>query len=416
MQFNIYQCDRKTILSFGYDRFVFYKTQIIKTNNQEVDNVLKSHSNFKLLKTSHKLLRLAPELHQIKPGLENPQYMRKEDIINEILSYGVKPDYYALTNTLAFQLQTLRTLVKRSNVTVLNNKGMPVYIEELRLENYNLSDEERKTLEERPESIKKAKKIEHSYVELSMKKGDNGYVEGTTASIEVEPDVPQYEGIDKDIMGFISDLTQKVEIEELGTDVQREMKNFTFKNNFEKVEDGTVQKEFPEIDIKFDNFRYLVEPQEGVFCFKDISEEERVKIRITNYLKMPQDVMTRFIQVNNIDTSTIKDGPEKRSTMITAIKRFIDNSNEREKHNIEMNLLEKRFREIEDLEPDFKRATNSLMERNIRYLKRYGLNILWTKEKITRPQMIKLCRAHYTIAKKGLQIPETIEEINDLEL
>jgi hypothetical protein len=321
-----------------------------------------------------------------------------------------------LTNTLAFQLQTLRTLVKRSNVTVLNNKGMPVYIEELRLENYNLSDEERKTLEERPESIKKAKKIEHSYVELSMKKGDNGYVEGTTASIEVEPDVPQYEGIDKDIMGFISDLTQKVEIEELGTDVQREMKNFTFKNNFEKVEDGTVQKEFPEIDIKFDNFRYLVEPQEGVFCFKDISEEERVKIRITNYLKMPQDVMTRFIQVNNIDTSTIKDGPEKRSTMITAIKRFIDNSNEREKHNIEMNLLEKRFREIEDLEPDFKRATNSLMERNIRYLKRYGLNILWPKEKITRPQMIKLCRAHYTIAKKGLQIPETIEEINDLEL
>jgi short-subunit dehydrogenase involved in D-alanine esterification of teichoic acids len=55
---------------------------------------------------------------------------RKEDVLNELRAYGIAADPCSFSDKLSMQLQIARKVKNRHFLTVLNDRGIPIFIDE----------------------------------------------------------------------------------------------------------------------------------------------------------------------------------------------------------------------------------------------------------------------------------------------
>ena len=106
----VYQAKKPIVVTWYYDRILLRQGQLVALNNPQLVKVLDSNPSMEEVH-DNELIRLAPPLHLIRQP-EDPYRMRKDDIMFELRSYGIRVDPYSMAHTLSLQLQTARTMLK----------------------------------------------------------------------------------------------------------------------------------------------------------------------------------------------------------------------------------------------------------------------------------------------------------------
>jgi len=183
----VYQCSKgPTVLTFNYDRVVFAQGQLINSDH----SIFRNHPNFKLLKDNEEAKKRAPAMYQVRPPPSDPNMLSHEQIIAELRAYGFLPNPYELTSQLAFKLNLVRRKLKKTYITVLDDKGNPTWLENYKM--FNDKEKEKKKQQVLPNEITLATKEE-------VKQPDSN--KGSIGMVERNDDYK--EGQDVDLIGFL---------------------------------------------------------------------------------------------------------------------------------------------------------------------------------------------------------------------
>lgn len=390
----VFQASDSIIFQVGYKKYKLYKGQPVSTTDPKLIKFFNSNPTFK--ETENNLLvRLAPSLDQVKI-VYAPLYMNKDDIVSELRDAGVYESPYQLHDTLALKLQTVRQMKKRNFVTVLNEKGIPVFIDTLKNLQTPLIGETADQLPEPPEIdptdyIYLNKNSEIELVDEKSKDGTSGIVEKVN---DVDSDNKSFETF---VNTFIPEpiITQESIID----------------NSPPPNKPKTIDLVSDEFIQDVSNWKYLIEPQDGIFIESLISSPDQLKtIRILKRPKIGQLVYQRFVSLHGVWEVEADAHNNRRWTTANKASEIIDNmedESDKLKAYIEINMLQKRFEEITDIEPDYRSSTVKQVKRKLTNLSKYGIDLNF-KEDTDIKQYAKLA---FQIAKMGLQVPDNMDDM-----
>jgi hypothetical protein len=416
----VYQAILKTELNYKYNRHFLQEGQLLLSNEPVLTKFLSSHPNFREV-TDENLLRLAPPIHAIKDP-QDPYRMRKEDVINELVSYGIKVDVYAFSDALSSQLTMARKMMRRNFVTVLNEKGYPVYIDRLKMPApvINAADA---NLSEPPEPQGDYYKVENvkqqEPVEAKPQK-EKPLPENVVLMGEHIIDQRGTKG--KDFSEFV---LEKLDNEEADKAKQQQVAKLLFAEQEKRAEIKEWEKEkqieaagddvnyfIKNKDINKQRFMYLLSYKTGQFMRKDVTQEQLKTIREVAIRSCSLDAAECLLRHYGITVEYLRDDTEKRVKCLEAFRKLHESlpPEKQELLNIEMNMLMYRLNEINKDEPDYKGITTKESKRALtRLTNEYGITTWYDEKYPVRRILMKA----YEFLKIGLELPKTYEAIND---
>lgn len=387
----VFQASDSIIFQVGYKKYKFYKGQPVSTTDPKLINFFNSNPTFK--ETENNLLvRLAPSIDQIKT-VYAPLYMNKDDIVKELAEAGVYENPYQLHDTLALKLQTVRQMKKRNFVTVIDERGLPVFIDKVKNLQTPLIGETADQLPEPPE-IDPSDYI-HTTKNSEIELVDEKNKDGTSGIIEKINDVEDNKSFDDFINTFVPEAT---------------ITQDSIIDNSPPIPKPKKIKLVPDDEIQdVSNWKYLIEPQDGIFV-ESITPEQLKSIRVLKKPKIGQVVYQRFVTLHGVWEVEADAHNNRRWSTANKAGEIIENmedESDRLKAYIEINMLQKRFEEISKVEPDYRKSTVKQVKRKLTMLSKYGIDLNF-KEDTDIKQYAKLA---FQIAKMGLQVPDTIDDM-----
>jgi PAS domain-containing protein len=424
---SVYQSLQPTQIVYKYDRFNLQEGQLLAAQDPGLINFLSKHPNFREI-TDETLRKLAPPLHLIKDP-QDPYRMRKEDVLRELMSYGIKVDPYSFSEKLSSQLTLARKMMRRNFVTVLNERGVPVFIDRLKIPTPVIS--------EKDESLPEPSDPVGEYYTAGEEKKQTPPVEGKTdkkhlddklpphlaLSAEFVPDERSIQGANFDDF-IIQNMDKQANIEKekkiqdllLAEQGKRvEIEEFTkAKEQEEAVIQQEESKHYVKCDeIKSENYKFLLDilPQ-GVFLLNEPTPEEKRDMRVISWREISSDAMETYCRYYKVPYVYNHKDTDKRWRMMDTVKAYIEtlSPEAQEKANVEINMLQRRVDELTKYEPDYRKTKNKILKKKASEIRRYGLDT-WYNDSV---DIMSHLRKMYMLAKLGLQIPDTAQGIEEL--
>jgi hypothetical protein len=358
----VYICKEGPLaVTFGYDRFVFAKNQLVDTKFPQVMN----HPSFEMVSDPY-LIKRAPPVQKIFPHPIEPEFLSNEQLVSELRRYGVEPNPYELTDKLAYQLNMLRSLNRRSNITVLDDDGEPMWYEEYVVLEKKLTAEARESNPINPPPVKvslKASKKKGDEYKLATKK-ETKKKGGSIGAVELNDD---YElGREHEVDALIKQ--QLDERYETSTD-----KVITDKEDLFKEDEVTVDASV----LHIQDFEYLVDLKP--FCLEDFTDEEREELTHKNLRLVSLSTMYLFLKNKGMVFDFGK-GSKRGFMLREQINNLIKTSPRAEEYVVELNVLQKRAREIDATTPsDVRKCSLRALRGRISKLKHYGIETEYSK-------------------------------------
>jgi len=422
----VYQTKHKTQLRQGYDTYNLIEGQLIATNEPVLVNFLKTHPSFKEVQ-DETLIRLAPPLHMIKDAL-NPYRMRKGDIINELRGYGIAVDPYEFADTLTMRLEVARKMLKRNFVTVLNERGQPIFIDRLKIQPVVSSIDENLKEPEEPNGeffkVETEEPIKLTPITKPKQKKEQPMAENVAMSID--PIIDENEINDgKDYVEFLNEVSdvefkralveKEIVIKDLlsGKQKEQDVKIDTLEKTIEKLKYARIKQPTRPGKIIVDDFKYLVEMNSsGKFILKEYegAEEFLVKEK-TKWTSIEFNVLDCLLRYHDISMDVFSEERDntRRWAMIETLQRVKDSKEDQKLFTLEVNLLQRRISEITKLEANYRFRRKNPYKKSLRLLARYGINQIVLGSNIDETK--RICRKCFELAKMGLQVPPTEEEM-----
>jgi hypothetical protein len=417
----VFQCMVSLEMHYYYERYRVKQGQLIRADDQQLIGFFNGHGNIREI-FDEKLIRLAPPLHLIRQP-EDPFRMRKEDIIFELRSYGIAVDPYNFSDRLSSQLTLARKMLKRNFITIMNERGVPVYIDSTELpvpaldrqDNELVEPEEPKgeffQLVEEEELTPPTPPKQEEREELQV---DEEETKEFVMSMDevVDPDVEKNKGK----VDFEDWVVNKYE----GQDVskEKEIEKLLFKEQEPKIEERVVEQRERQVgitneEIVPENFKHLTDTSTKLnkaFILNKVAEEDKEALREVKWSKVNIDVLENYLRKQEIKVTYDENDPKKRWEIVNVTRTFLENSKEKDKIAVEINMLQKRHEEITKMEPHFRKSSDKTLKRKATELTKYGLDVWYDKDTNIR----KFCQKLYVIAKLGLDVPETEEGVDEL--
>ena len=394
----VYRCSEGPLtVMFGYDSFTFANNQLVNTNFPQIIN----HPSFEIV-TDPRLIKRAPPINKIFPMPTPTTFLSNDQLVDEIKTYGVQPDPYDLTDKLAYQLEMLRSLNKRSNVTVLDDDGEPMWYEEYfaleqklkakAREKHPVNTPEVRVSKKDLEPKKKEKKLASK--EEVKKKG------GSIGSIDMNDDY---------------DITREHEVDGL-IKAQLEKK---FQSKVDKVindkdplfGEQDIEVDIGEIGIK--DFEHLVELKP--FCMDEFTEDERNNLKYKNLRYVSLPVVFAFLRHKGI-VHKFGRNSDRGFKFREVINNLYKSSPRKQEYIIEINALIKRSKEIEATTPkDVRKCSARSIKLRISRLQKYGIETRYRSDS-TLSELRRIYSRYVTLCQFGLKevehekIFETLEE------
>jgi hypothetical protein len=420
-----------------------HSLQVAISNNQAFQEVL-----------DKRYIKVSPSLDQIKPPPLPPRMMSRDHLIYEIMSHGVRYDPYALDEQLMYQVHMLRTMAKNKFLTILNANGQPIFVSDLtEVENrLNMEDINRQAqLEEARRTVPVATNDEY-------KKNNEEQANNTILSIQRDNDIPiddnvslrptmmpsSFDVYDRSAMTMEQYMLlrmQKQEQHRVSIALEKAEKDFARKievalpevQHLIKIDKEVVAK--PSIDevmttnvvskglyditkVTFENFRYLIEPKNGLFCTSSFTGAELVGMREVNwksiYLLCYETVFRMHGFSPEMVMSLKADPSMGRANYIRQAQRLYNDS-DTDVIAFEINMLQRRYQDIESIEPNMREGTTQALRRGLGTLKKFGIETEnFEYKKMERNELKNLCRKVFFMAKWGRQLPKTIAEMDEM--
>lgn len=364
-----YKCVKGlTWFSYKGKRRKFATNQCVKVDdsNRELNNIISNHPNFVKEDIDVNTRGTIPKVEQLLEVPEATTYMNRESIINEILSYGVKPDIYAIDDVLSQQLKTLRIMTKKSFITVINKGGKGVYVHNVK-EYVDSFKENAKTDESMTDYTsrmlaEKAKK-EIPIVKDSEYEKEKKSKKGATSAV-VQKDN------DDDIQGksFEEYVDERSIVEK---DITNKKDKFIVALNQHKIMlDTEVPDElkYPSDKLHQSNFKYLLDIEDGKeFMLNEFTNEDVENIRfVKNFNHLPQVVVDCYLDYKGVNLRKLYDESENlsklRNDKVDALKKIVldEIQTQGDLPYIEINALCIRLKEVESkVIKDFRNAKSS---------------------------------------------------------
>jgi hypothetical protein len=397
-------------ITVDYSRYKLFEGQLvaIDENNKRLYDYIKNHPNFNEVRDD-KLIKLAPPINKVMVP-EEPYTMRKEDIVNELRSYGIAVDPYEFSQTLSMRLNVARKMLKRNFITVLNERGIPVFIDRLKLPApvINKHDETLKEPESlTPEQIKKFQEENDEEDDVPVvvphrkeEKEDDTAESAFVIEKSIDPFMQINKG--KTFEQFIQDnLTFN---ERVDPEIEQITKPIRFEND--------PPTEFDDFEFtNMNQFLYLIEMQDRNFMVETegITAErldEEIKWSMLN-IDIFEAWLRQFGFYPEYDESEVK----KRWMMAEKAKEMYDKGIKKKKMRAELNALTLRHEELVKFEPDFRKFKVFSVKRRITELGKYGMKVSYSNE-MDAFQLKKYGKKVYALCKLGLQAPEHEEDID----
>ena len=415
-----YKCIRGTNFSYQNHRRDFAPNQVIKldeTSESSLKNILDTHPNFQAHEVEDDLKTIVPRIDQLLRVPAPARMMSREDVINEIVTYGIRPDIYAMDQVLEQQLSTLRIMTKKNFVTVVDNNGKPVYVQNLKefIENLKRTKKEGQRLDDAKNAEKK-KKAEIKIVEdgkyETEKKKEKGV---TTAAVEKDDD-SKYDSL-KPFNEFVDEQSTK----------QQELSTVDLKSaisNKSEIDAETVTEElkFDPAKITPEYFRYLIElDNTTVFAKEEYSDKDKQEMRAIDWRLIPQDTLLTMLLSKGVNLREMRDNlSDQAGFRKQATEKLKGLVHEEMKTRgdlpiIEINAMTKRIKEVEKSIPkNLVKSGIGTLKSRLTALKKYSPT---TKVSLKGADIRSLRqRVNLTgqLVKHGLPVPETIEEMEDI--
>jgi hypothetical protein len=358
----VYQCKYGPVtIRFGYQDFTFANNQIVNTTRPEIS----THPAFVVVNDS-RLQKRAPQLHQIQPYPKPTEYMSGEEIVQELKGHNVMADPYELTDKLAYQLNMLRQLTRKTYITVLDDEGNSLWYEEfMALER----EAKKKAKEVQPintPEVKVVKPKELKIEEKEYKLATPNEVKSKGGSIGAVEYNDEY---DMTRENELTDLINAKLKENFESPVDRVTKDkfSLFKTEAETVEDK---------DITIENFSYLVDTVP--FCLQEVPDEEKANMKKFKIKEIKMDVMVTFLKSKGIFIKT--DAVSDRVWVLrNKIKELLENSSKQEEMIVELNMLQYRTTEIDaTATKSVKNFKKQGLKGLVTKLNRYGIDVDYT--------------------------------------
>ena len=436
--FNIFQA--KTTCQFLYNRvnMKFLAQQMVKVDPSSetmLNNMLSVHPAFKSI--SPLWSTLVPRINQIRMVPPPPHHMNREAIENELIWYGLSFNPYAVDEVLQYQLNIARSVSKKTFITILNERGQPVYLDDINklkcpIDELKVGFEQ--TVKEKRDNInfeitKNEIKIvsgqeyledKEEFANSDIKEGENH----TISAIERDIAVTEYaarQGMDlSDFIkmnmdkSFNLDPNKKIPETDIDTNIPTE-------EDVIKTEVKTIRKKKVLIDfadITYEKFSYLIEPKLSdsiYFCKKELDDKIRYEIKEVDWRYIPLQVMDRIMIVYNLSIldQLAKCNNDRKIYRYETVKMLRDmyEKQDTNKMAIELNLLMMRFNEIEKMAPYLNTMSDTMLKKTISLLKNYGCIFKYPKD-MKYMSLKHLTNKVLELAKLGCVIPETETEIN----
>lgn len=413
-----------TWFNFGNTRYKFAPNQVVKvdpSSEKELFDILDRHVSFAKHEVDEDIKGMVPRVTQLLTVPNPIQYMSREEILDELKTYNIKIDPYEMDDVLAQQLNTLRTITHKTYVTIIDKKGKPTYVQNLKeyVKQYRefvrikgdgkVSHLKGFTQEKIEEAMKPKTKDDIDTGEQYRQKVKDG---ATTAKFEKEKDVIEGEDFNK----VIADNTKDENI-----DMKDVKQVLTSKQLIDSVKIPD-NKKYPSEDITPDKFRYLVDIDPERNFFKGtISEEDKIAFRKVNWNMLPTPLIECYMMHRGVCIREFKskiDMVRYRTELLKALKELIleDIKERGDLGFIELNMLMKRYKEIDSKEPQNLSKTKEITLKNkISELKHYTNNFTTAKgedgKKLSVVKLKSVVGKYFVLAKLGLRIPDTIDEI-----
>jgi len=414
----VYQAISKTQLYFCYDRYNLEEGQLLAVNQPKLEGFLKSHHGFVEV-YDEDLIRMAPPLHLIRDP-QDPYRMRKQDVIKELRSYGIAVDPYEFSDSLTMKLQVARKMLKRNFVTVLNEEGVPVYIDTIKIQpainslDENIPEPEEPKgeffeIDDEDEALDDIEK--HPYRAKSSKKNKVSKLPKDRA-MEVTTVYDENVINDgKDYSEFLKDIAEK----EYRANIEKEAE---VQDMLEpKKAPPTPEELDPELvtmsleDIKGDNFKHLVDmDKDKKFIMEEPTDEEKEKMYEVKWTKIDIEVCENILRNHGVEIDYTLEGINKRWGIINAVKDLVETQKNEQNFYIEINMLQRRHVEIAKMEPSYRNFTVISIKKRLTELRNHGVDTWYGKNDNVKV----LCKKMYALAKLGLQVPDKIEDIDAL--
>jgi hypothetical protein len=405
----VYQCTKETKVNFGLERYNVKEGQLFVINDHNSVKFIESHPNFKEV-YDESLLRLAPPFHMIKqPG--NPFTMRKEDILKELWGYGIKADPYDFADTLSRQLDLARKMLKRNFITILNEKGHPIFIDRAQLPIPAIDKNEESLPEpDEPEDVEyyapdeKVNEVTPEFKRITEIKPTKAIEEKDIDLVaSIDPIIDERHIPGKDFSQFMVDELEK---QTFRAPVEVETKIRESLDAPEIIKEKGIEDDF----ITSGDFRYLVQMEPRSFTLEPVTPEEAERFRTVKWSKISFDVLERIAELRGIKVEYEESDMKKRWRTVEKLREVYDNEVEKDKMSVEINMLQKRWNDIDKVQPNFRKATEITLKRKITELGKFGISVWYNSDLNIR----KFAMKAYAIAKLGLQLPESEEKIDEL--
>jgi hypothetical protein len=421
----VFQATKNIKFNEGYVRHYFFKGQPVRSNDKTFLGFISNHKHFVPV-TNPQIIKIAPPLHLIKK-VRHPGDMQKEEIIAELKQSGVNENPYQLHDTLALKLQTVRKMRPRNWITVLNDKGIPVFVDAIKLETKPVVEPiPDHTLVQYDPSTKKDKETQIPEPKAPVKKNSamppmkdiklvtETNQDGNSAVVEKTDDRDIFDdGSYEDFLNAnINNNTNPV------VEPEKEVQAVNIiLDEAEKAEEIQVEEEKTE-DINqkiqtIDSWRYLVDLSEtGKLYDNPVTEEEIENFKIIKKTKINIIVYGTFLSQHDVWEIEADAHNNKRWNTINKVTELLDamSEDERTLAHIEINMLQRRFNDIEGIEPDYRKSTQRQFKRRLTMLSKFGIDISFDED----TDILRYSQTAFLIAKMGLQIPSTAEATEEL--
>lgn len=389
-----------------YETIKLSEGQLIRVNPDDYTLIdfFNNHKHVREI-TDEKLKNIAPYLqHIIQP--QDPYSMRTEDIINELRSYGIFADRYSFSSKLSMQLDIARKMKKRNFLTVIEN-GRPIFLDHTKsiLPSLNTTDDE---LEEPEEPDLE----EESYYEIEQEENIVAAIDDST-----DPDNLRPKGM-KDFEDWVQDTHEELEnATRLQIEKEKEIQKMLFSEQdyttpVQELDDRFKQKGIEDEEIEEINYRkYLPVEQSKPFVYEPVTTEEKLHFRDIKWTKINIEVLELIIRNEGLEYETeVKSPIDLRWNKINAVKDKYESVIEKDRFAVMVNMLQKRFKEIADREPDYRSFKHMALKKRVTELSKYGYDVWYNESVGIKKHAMKM----YALAKMGLQIPQTQEEVDEL--
>jgi hypothetical protein len=415
-----YKCVRGAWFNYNNRRRSFAPNQVIKldeSSDARLKAILDSHPNFAVHEVTDDVTGMVPRIEQLLTVPQPSNMMSRDDVIREIATYGVRPDVYALDQTLEQQLSTLRVMTKKNFVTVVDNNGRPTYVQNLKefmdsLKKGKKSDQNVKDLTyEQKKKDAEIKVVEEKNYE-EAKKSEKG---ATTGAIEKD-DFDKYDAL-PEFDKFVDEKI-KSEVKELEKPALKVAVNSKSEVDAESVSEDM---KFPSEKMTPEFFRYLVElDDKSVFGTTEYTEEDKQEMRTIDWRHIPQDTLLTMLISKGVNLREMRDNlSDQAGFRRHAIEKLKELIHEEIKVKgdlpiIEINAISKRNKDIDKEVPKkLTSGTVKTLKGRLSKLRKLGACNRDSNGKWDVRKLRNVINHTNQLLRHGLSVPETTEEMED---